>query len=89
VTWHGCVVFAHDPAHGCFIYDLMLLCPMNQVMAALSKPLLMLLCPIPAHGCFVRDLAFAALPMARLMAALSVIWVLLLYLWPGSWLLCP
>jgi hypothetical protein len=33
---------------------LMLLCPMNQVTAALSKPLLFLL-----------------------------------YLWPGSWLLCP
>ncbi len=57
---------------------------MNQVMAALSQPLLMLLCPIPANGCFVRNLAFAALPMARLMAALSVIWVLLLCLWPGS-----
>jgi hypothetical protein len=57
-----------------------------------------LLCPLsgfccfiygPALGCFVHDVAFATLPRARLMAALSVIWLLLLYLWPGSWLLCP
>jgi hypothetical protein len=47
---------------------LMLLCPMNQVMADLSKPLLMaalsviwllLLAYGPAHGCFVHDLAIA------------------------------
>jgi hypothetical protein len=41
------------------------------------------------HSCFVRDLGFATLHMARIMAALSVIWLLLLYLLPGSWLLCP
>ncbi len=43
----------------------------------------------PAHGCFTHDLPFAALPMTRLMTAFSVIWLLLLYIWPGSWQLCP
>jgi hypothetical protein len=51
---------------------------MARLMAALSVIWLLLLYiwPGPDHGCFVRDLAFAILPMVRLMAALSMNWLI-------------